>query len=337
MNSLADRLRAQVIDSCLQNRQRKWCWEDLARACGQKARQQRPSAQDPKRSTILKTIQLMRSGELGYEAPIVVSENKYYAYAKADFQIQQPMLSDTEVARLQEALQLFKDFPQWPLVPELNSLATRLSSLREAEELLAKGPSFVLFDQLRDSPGQQWLQPLYQHIRQEERIKMAYHPFTEPDPLHKIVSPYLLKAYNKRWFMLGYDHTDARIHTFALDRIVSIQTSLPHTFWRDPRFHADYWFRHLYGVSMPYDAKPEEIRISSSKQRAKYLETKPLHHSQEVTSRNEDSVHFKFYLIINFEWTQLLLSYGADIRVLAPTSLADAIREQHYRAWQNYT
>ncbi len=333
--SKADQIRAQAIDKCLQQPDRLWAWEDLARACGTAARKTRPEARDPSRRSILQTIQRMRQGDLGYQAPIVVQHNKYYAYADPRFRAYEPPWSQQHVQQLLEALQLLRHYPQWPLIAELEALSLQLA--QEAPTVATKDERpLILFDQLQDGPGHQWLRTLYDHIRNRERILMHYQPFNEEEMMEKIVSPYLLKAYNKRWFLLGYDHPEGRVHTFGLDRIHAIRPHLPHTYFSHSSFDARLWFSKLYGVSMPYDAKPEEIQIATAPVRAKYWLHKPIHPSQTVLSRSEDRVVFRFHLIINFEWQQLLLSFGSEIQVLAPQHLADTLRDRHRRAYEQY-
>ncbi len=336
MLNFADAARARVIDRCLQQRQRNWTLQDLAAACGAEARLLRASAKNPSTRSVARSIERMRSGELGYEAPIVVHKKKFYAYAEPGFQLEAPTFWAEDKLLLREITQLLRSFPHWPLLTDWEELSARLmTQLKEEPPERAEQP-IILFDQKQLRYGQEWIRPLYAHIRDRQRLLLTYQPFTEPEPLQLIVSPYLLKTYNNRWFVLAYEHKAGRVKTFALDRIQAIKLHLPHLFYTDPRFEPTYWFKYLYGVSMPYEAQPEEVIIACTPLRAKYLLSKPLHGSQALLSESETESHFRFFLIINFEWKQLLLSYGSEVRVCSPQHLADAIQEEHFQAWQLY-
>ncbi|MEZ4988712.1 MAG: WYL domain-containing protein, partial [Saprospiraceae bacterium] len=150
------------------------------------------------------------------------------------------------------------------------------------------------------------------------------------------VSPYLLKEYNKRWFLIGFDHAEQRVHTFPLDRILDWASDPLTHFYRHPLFVPDNWYRHVYGVSMPHDPLPEEILLEVTQHRKQYMLSKPLHPTQELVSETDGHALFRFHLIINFEWEQLILSYADDMRVCKPASLASRLQERLANALHQY-
>ena len=81
-------MRLRTIDACLCRRQRRWTLEDLRTACEDALYEYEGISSISKR-TIQRDIELMRSGKLGYNAPIIVMENRYYTYEDPDFSITQ--------------------------------------------------------------------------------------------------------------------------------------------------------------------------------------------------------------------------------------------------------
>lgn len=71
-------LRYRTIDRCLQNRYRRWTLDDLIEACSDALYEFTGKSDSVSRRTVQLDIQKMRSEELGYCAPIVVRENRYY-------------------------------------------------------------------------------------------------------------------------------------------------------------------------------------------------------------------------------------------------------------------
>jgi len=71
-------IRYRTIDNCLRNRARKWTLEDLIEACSEALYEYEGIDKGVSRRSIQMDIQFMRSDKLGYNAPIVVLEKKYY-------------------------------------------------------------------------------------------------------------------------------------------------------------------------------------------------------------------------------------------------------------------
>lgn len=60
---------------------------------------------------------------------------------------------------------------------------------------------------------------------------------------------------------------------------------------------------------------------------APYLKTQHLHHTQKTVREDETGLVISLMLIPNPELTQLILSYGADVKVLKPVALQEGIKE----------
>ena len=80
-------IRYKTIDDCLCNRRRKWTLEDLIEKVGEALYDTEGISTGVSRRTIQADIQLMRSDKLGYNAPIVIRDKKYYCYEDADYSI----------------------------------------------------------------------------------------------------------------------------------------------------------------------------------------------------------------------------------------------------------
>ncbi len=158
-------------------------------------------------------------------------------------------------------------------------------------------------------------------------LRITYHPFDFEAPYTHPISPYLLKEYNRRWFLVGYNHHRGRIEKLALDRIQQLETS-GLSFHISPDFDEQAYFRDLIGLTFPEGGIVEEIRFRVLPQQAPYLVTKPLHASQEVLEKKETGWVFRLRLIPNYELESMLLSFGERVEVLAPVSLRERIRER---------
>ena len=103
-------IRYRTIDKCLQNRRRKWTIEDLIEACNEALYE----FEGIQRGVSLRTIRLdlnsMRSDKLGYNAPIIVRDRKYYSYEDPAYSITNIPLSARDLGILQEVSGLLHQF-----------------------------------------------------------------------------------------------------------------------------------------------------------------------------------------------------------------------------------
>jgi predicted DNA-binding transcriptional regulator YafY len=69
---------------------------------------------------------------------------------------------------------------------------------------------------------------------------------------------------------------------------------------------------------------------------APYVETKPLHSSQEVVKRTKEGIILNLFVQLNFELEKEILGFGQGITVLAPKRLQQSIKENLRRAVKAY-
>lgn len=111
-------IRYKTINKCLRNTNRNWTLEDLIEACSKAILQIEGNNKGASKRTVQADLQLMRDPAMGYGAPIIVRQKKYYGYAKTDFSILTEQISQQDLDMLQEAndfldqLQQFKHFDQ---------------------------------------------------------------------------------------------------------------------------------------------------------------------------------------------------------------------------------
>ncbi|MEJ0081706.1 MAG: hypothetical protein WDM78_12350 [Puia sp.] len=125
-------IRYRVIDKCLQNRRRKWTIENLIDACNEALYEYDGLEQGVSMRTIRMDLNAMRSDRLGYNAPIIVVDKKYYSYEDADYSISNIPLTEQDLSVLQEVshlLQQFKGFSHFGEVTEMvNKLEDKIYS-----------------------------------------------------------------------------------------------------------------------------------------------------------------------------------------------------------------
>lgn len=176
-------------------------------------------------------------------------------------------------------------------------------------------------------------------IKAKAVVKLEYKLFSSSEIRDVIISPYLLKEYNRRWYLIGGADDSGRILNFALDRLVTI-TVLPGYGYREAPEDLSERYEDIIGVSYYEGAEIQKIIFWVSDKSAPYVETKPLHGSQisfkgekEASLRRlygvpEGGSLFSIDCMENYELIRELCSYGGDLKVLSPQPIIDAIKNR---------
>lgn len=322
--SLHANLRYQVIDSRLKNPDAINQWDDLADACALYLFDYLGIHKKPSKRTIAYDLARMKSGILGYEAPILYDSKCGYYYSNRKFSIFNIPLTAHMIEELKEALMVLK---QMTKNEKFLSIQSTISVLEERLNLnidYTRKPIIYLEHSLNE-PGQKWLDEIYNSIKSQKVINIEYYPFDRPSTRHTF-SPYFMKEYNNRWYVIGYEHTIGKCLNLALDRFHSIQTSIqPYNI--DHFFDHDLYYKNVFGVTVLEGLKIETIVFKAIPLLSKYLITKPIHPTQTHELVDDISTLFKIEVCINYEIIHKLMSYGADIEILSPESLRLQIKE----------
>lgn len=319
-------LRYAVIDACLQRTRRSWSFDELRQAIADAYYEHYGTEIGVSTRTLRADIANMKpGGTTGYEAPIEFSPERGYRYTMPGYSIFQSPITLNDLPVLQQVLANLRQLLGLGLTDELSELVQRLEyRLSQADSVPA--PAIIQFEVAPTYVGLSWLAPLYQAIRQRQVVALDYQPFHAAAPLAKLVHPHLLKEYNHRWFLLGVEDGQIRISTFALDRIQALE--LQEAMRYCPiSINPDTYFQHIIGAAVPEDAAVETIHLRFSTSRAPYVRTKPLHPKQQIVTDTAAGMDVVLHLIPTQELMTQLLGYGADLKVLAPASLQEKMRQ----------
>lgn len=315
-------VRYHVIDTCLRESHRKWEWGDLAERCMQYFNSHGMSAKKPSKRSIMYDISNMRSGRLGYEAPILYNYDQGYFYSDPEFSISQNPLNKKEKAELNRAFQLVK---QLAINHKMNGISTSIDTLSRKLGLDTKNTEpIIYFEESLNEPGQKWIDLIFEYIKEKRTCMIDYLPFDKPR-VQYIVSPCILKEYNNRWYVVGFAHDLKMIINLSLDRIKSINKSIS-TYQISEKFHPKYYYKNVYGITVPENLKIHLIKLQVKNSLLPYLITKPIHPTQTIRKEMKVNSLVDLELVINYEIVSKILSFGSDIKVISPKGLVDQIR-----------
>ncbi len=270
----------------------------------------------------------MRSDRLGYNAPIVVRENKYYEYEDPDFSITHLPLNDEGLDALNTALDILKQLQGFP---QLSSSIETISKLNEqiSRHTDTSAPAMDM-EQVSGYKGAQFIGIIYDAVRKQQTVIIEYQSFKATHSEALAVYPYLLKEYRNRWFLIGEKSTNRvpQVNIYALDRIQSVTVNKELPFKKCVDFDPEHFFDDTIGVTKGIHDKARRVVIKIDRQQSPYVESKPFHKSQKVEQRFRDgSIQLSLKVVINNELERLILGYGGHAEVIAPPEFRYRIAE----------
>lgn len=245
-----------------------------------------------------------------------------YRYEDPSFAIFKKPMTDDEKYLLTEALDIVGQFDGIPGMEQLDKLKNTFG-IEDHEKIVdfAKNP----MDNDSSIFGM-----LFYAISHKIPVDLIYHKFENvKEKKSVLIHPYLLKEYNRRWYVFcGADDT-GKILNFALDRVDDAIFKHGLDFKKCKEDLID-MFDEIIGVSFYEDKPCINIDFWVSEKSMLYLETNPPHDSLvRYAERENDTFHKRypslagghFYRITcrqNQELYKVLLSYGKDLVVLQP-------------------
>jgi len=326
-------IRYRTIDCCLQNRYRKWTLDDLIDACSEALYEYEGIDKGVSRRTVQMDIQLMRSEKLGYEAPIIVVDKKYYTYQDPNYSITNIPLTAQDLGKLNEVVEMLKQFKGFTHFQDLAGMVQKLEDKIDVAK--SHREPIIDFEKNEGLWGLTYIETLYQAISDKKSLHLTYQSFKARNASKFIFYPYLLKEYRNRWFLLGMREGNQNIQNLALDRIQALELSEePFEAYQGKSLHS--YFQDVIGVTITEAQAPENVILFVDKQNAPYVLTKPLHHSQELVEKKPQGIIISLQVQLNFELEREILGFGEMMCVIAPPALKRRIKERHKDALDAY-
>lgn len=328
-------IRYKTIDKCLQNKYRQWTLDDLIEAVSEALFEYEGKENSVSKRTLQLDIQMMRSEKLGYNAPIVVYDKKYYKYDDEDFSITDIPLTETDINVLTETVSMLKQFKDFSLFSDVSDILQRLEDKIYAEK--SHTQPVIHLDKNEKLKGLHFLDEIYQAIVKKVVLKITYKSFKSREETVFNFHPFILKEFNNRWFLVGKRMKKAPIANLALDRIISIDYDFQ-TPYIDEEFDAEQFYKNVVGVTVNTGMQPRKIELLLNEIHAPYVITKPLHNSQRVIESYEDgSVKIHLFLIENYELERLLLGFGDGLEILQPPRLRNRMKAILQKSLEKYS
>lgn len=328
-------IRYKTIDTCLRNRYRRWTLDDLIDACSEALYEYEGIDKGISRRTVQGDIQIMRSEKLGYNAPIIVYDTKYYTYEDEDYSITNTPLSEQDLKVMSEAVEVLSQFKGFSYFTEMGEIVNRLEDhVTSAQTKTLPVIDFEKNDSLR---GLNHLDTIYHSIVNKQALRMTYQSFKAREAATFVYYPYLLKEYKNRWFVFGLQQGQPMLKNLALDRIQGLEIAKDISYKENKLFDPLTFFDDVVGVTKSINQQAERVTFLVTSEHAPYVKTKPIHNSQQlIETKSDGAMVFEINVIINQELQREFLGFADGIQILSPNSLVRFMKRKFAKAQNLY-
>lgn len=133
--------------------------------------------------------------------------------------------------------------------------------------------------------------------------------------------------FKRRWYLLSKKVETGDLRLYALDRIASCQLT-DKRFDYPTDFEPEVYFANYFGVSTDgYTETPCRVVLRAYHELPRYIESQPLHPSQEIADKGENYTDFSYNLIPAFDFVQEILLHCEQLEVVSPLSLRQHVAE----------
>jgi predicted DNA-binding transcriptional regulator YafY len=327
-------LRYKLLDSCFRNRYKKWTLDMLIDHVGDALYEYEGMDNGISKRTIQADIQMMRSDKLGYHAPIIVIDKRYYMYEDPSYSITNIALSESDLGKMNEAVNVLKQFKGFSHFKNLTEVVQKLED--HVYSNTNHEPPVIHFDRNERLKGIELLDIIHESIVIKRPLEVCYQSFTARAANTFIFHAWWLKEFKNRWFMVGARENKKEVMHLALDRIMEISIHPKEKYLGNTEYSAEEFYKDIIGVTFFPNSRPAKVVLFVNRLHAPYVETKPLHSSQEVVKRTKEGIILNLFVQLNFELEKEILGFGQGITVLAPKRLQQSIKENLRRAVKAY-
>ena len=171
-------------------------------------------------------------------------DGKYYSYSDHKFSIRQLNLNENDEVFFSFLRMTLQNFENTDIYNKFNKLRNKVLQEDKSKQTTTNSfKCFILPEISFGKSGYEWIETLFEAINKKESIEILY--IKNPNEIsNKTLSPYLLKEFRKRWYLIAYDHAEDRKCTkvYALDKIKEIIES-EKKFYNDPFFNPNDYFK----------------------------------------------------------------------------------------------
>jgi len=239
-------------------------------------------------------------------------------------------ISPGELQALLTARQVLSNVQPGLLEGELESLQGRITSLLQKRGLEPEGDNSRIHIQHvagRSVPARMF-QDVLGALINRQRLRIRYHGRRRDEESERVISPQRLTQYRNSWYLDAWCHEAGGLRSFALERIRE-QTVLDEAARELSAAELSDHFDRSYGIFSGPAEHSADLRFTP--EMARWVSEEVWHPDQQGHFEDDGSWRLQLPFSSARELIMDLLRYGAEVEVLAPEFLREAVQNEARR------
>jgi predicted DNA-binding transcriptional regulator YafY len=221
---------------------------------------------------------------------------------------------------------LFKPLQGTPIYESLETAIQKIGSQLPAQSFrflrgLDQGISVSSFGWKDYSHSKEVIDALTRAVFHKFTVRILHRSPQRVRPIERDVDPYKLWYVNNGLYMVGHDHRENELRTFAVERIQSALVG-NRRFEIPPDFNFEEFRKTAFNVIW---GEPQEVMIRFSPAQAPYIKERTWHPSQHIETEDDGSIVLTMHVADLDEVKRWLIGFGAEAEVIEPDELANEI------------
>jgi len=235
-------------------------------------------------------------------------------------------LTLTEQMALYFSKGLFKPLQGTPMYESLESAMQKIGSQLSAQSFqflrgLDQGISVSSFGLKDYSHSKEVIEVLTRAVFQRLTVRILHRAVHHKQAIEREVNPYKLWYVNNGLYLVGHDHREDALRTFAVERIQSARLT-NRRFEIPPDFNFEEFKQTAFNMIW---GEPQEVKIRFSPSQAPYIRERTWHPSQQIETERNGGLILTLKVADLWEVKRWLIGFGAEAEVLGPEDLREKI------------
>jgi len=265
-------------------------------------------------------------------APIVYDKNRngfYYDHDHAQHPYELPGLwfNAQELQALLACQHLLANVSAGILQDDIAQLQSRLEKILQLTPGVAKPDlnKIKILNQANRRSNDSIFLKVAAALFNGKRLQIGYHARSDNRHSQRDVSPQTLVRYRDNWYLDAWCHLRGQLRSFAVDRIVSV-AQLEQNADTIPADRLQQHFAASYGI---FSGSAECLAVLNfSADRARWVADEQWHPEQQSQWLDDGRYQLSIPFNDHRELLMDILKHGAEVEVVAPAFLVEAVREQ---------
>ncbi len=265
-------------------------------------------------------MDLMR--ELG--APLEYDQHQHgFYYTQPNYAFPSISLTESEIIAMTVNDQLLKQYRNAPYYEEIKKVIAKIMQFLPAETFNEENAAIFSFVSPPASVVKRRQFEILQHAAAaEKQVQIKYYSPHSNTESERSVDPYTIRNQHGTWYLIGFCHLRNEFRIFALNRILTIECT-DIDFYKPGSFSVERFLENSFGIYL--DPKIYHVKLKFPAYEARWIRERQWHKSQKMTTTEDGSLILEMDVKGLEDVKRWVLQYGAEVEVLEPAELREAI------------